>query len=97
MGATSGGFLPAASFGDKLKRLSCHLQSWSQRKVGNIREQLQFAKESTHQLEIAQDSRVLSPQENWLRCQLKKHTLGLASLERTMSHLSRVGGCCNQS
>jgi hypothetical protein len=55
--------------------------------VGNIKEQLQFAKEILHQLEIAQDSRVLSPQENWLRCQLKKHTLGLASLERTMARL----------
>jgi hypothetical protein len=30
---------------------------------------------------------VLSPQEDWLRCQLKKHALGLPSLERTMAQL----------
>jgi hypothetical protein len=50
-------------------------------------EQLRFAKEILHQLEIAQDSRVLSPEEDWLRCQLKKHALGLVSLERTMARL----------
>jgi hypothetical protein len=78
---------PLQVLADKFKRLSCHLQAWSQRKVGNIKEQLQFAKEILHQLEIAQDSRMLSPQEDWLRCQLKKHALGLASLERTMVRL----------
>jgi hypothetical protein len=78
---------PLQVLADKFKRLSCHLQAWSQRKVVNIKEQLRFAKEILHQLEIAQDSRVLSPQEDWLRCQLKKHALGLASLERTMAQL----------
>jgi hypothetical protein len=57
---------PLQALADKLRRLSCHLQSWSQCKVRNIREQLQFAKEITHRLEIAHDSRVLSPQVNWL-------------------------------
>jgi exonuclease III len=78
---------PQQVLADKFKRLSCHLQSWSQRKVGNIKEPLQFAKEVLHQLEIAQDSRMLSPPENWLRCQLKKHAIGLTSLERTMARL----------
>jgi hypothetical protein len=68
---------PLQILADKIKRLSCHLQSWSQRNVGNIKEQLQLAKEIIHQLEIAQNSRALSPQESWLRCQLKKHALGL--------------------
>jgi exonuclease III len=76
---------PLQVLADKFKMLSCHLQAWSQCKVGNIKEQLRFAKEILHQLEIAQDSRVLSPQEDWLQCQLKKHTLCLASLERIMS------------
>jgi hypothetical protein len=76
---------PLQVLADKFKRLSCHLQAWSQRKVGNIKEQLRFAKEILHQLEIAQDSRVFLPQEDWLRCQLKKHALGLASLERAMA------------
>jgi hypothetical protein len=31
---------PLQILADKFKRLSCHLQSWSQRKVGNIKEQL---------------------------------------------------------
>jgi exonuclease III len=55
---------PLQALADKLKRLSYHLQSWSQCKMGNIREQLQFAKEISHQLEIAQNSRVLSPNQN---------------------------------
>lgn len=38
---------------DKMRRLSSDLQSWSQRKVGNIKRQLQFAKEIIHRLEIA--------------------------------------------
>ena len=40
-----------------------------------------------HKLEIAQDSRALSLQEDWLRRQLKRHALGLASLERTMARM----------
>jgi hypothetical protein len=52
---------PLQALADKLKRLSCHLQAWSQHKVGNIKDLLQYAREITHQLEIAQDSRLLSP------------------------------------
>jgi hypothetical protein len=48
---------PLQVLANKLKRLSCHLQSWSQCKVGNIKQQLQFPKEIIHRLEIAQDSR----------------------------------------
>jgi hypothetical protein len=55
--------------------------------VGHIKQQLQFATEIIHQLEIARDSRLLSPQEEWLRCQLKRQALGLSSLERTMARL----------
>lgn len=52
---------------DKLKRLSSDLQSWSQKKVGHIKRQLQYAKEILHKLEIAQDMRCLTPHEDWLR------------------------------
>ncbi|KAJ1283661.1 hypothetical protein BS78_03G145500 [Paspalum vaginatum] len=69
----------------KLQRLSKGLQSWSQRKVGNIRLQLEMAKEILHRLEIARDTRGLSPGEEWLRRKLKHHSLGLASLERTIA------------
>lgn len=40
-----------------------------------------------HQLEIAQDSRTLNSDENWLRCELKWHCLVLSSLERTVAQL----------
>jgi len=64
----------------KLQRLSKGLQRWSQRKVGNIRLQLEMAKEILHHLEIARDVREFSPGEEWLRKKLKQHSLGLASL-----------------
>ncbi|XP_066333373.1 uncharacterized protein [Miscanthus floridulus] len=74
-----------------LKRLSRDLQKWGQRKIGNVKLQLGTAKEILHHLEIARDSRDLSPSEEWLRKKLKLHCLGLASLERTIAHLcSRV-------
>uniref|UniRef100_A0A0A9C4G7 Uncharacterized protein n=1 Tax=Arundo donax TaxID=35708 RepID=A0A0A9C4G7_ARUDO len=47
----------------KLQRLSKGLQSWSRRKVGNIKVQLGMAKEILHHLEIARDSRTLSSGE----------------------------------
>jgi len=75
----------------KLQRLSRDLQKWGQRKIGNVKLQLGTAKEILHHLEIARDSRDLSPSEEWLRKKLKLHCLGLASLERTIARLrSRV-------
>jgi hypothetical protein len=54
--------------------------------------QLELAKELLHQLEVAQDSRSLSPLEAWLRNNLKKHCLALASFSRTIARLrSRIG------
>lgn len=40
-----------------------------------------------HRIEIAQDARLLSVEENWLRCRLNQHTLALTSLHRTIAHL----------
>ena len=75
----------------KLQRLSKGLQKWGQRKVGNIKAQLELAKEILHRLEIERDSRALSEAEEWLRRKLKLHCLGLASLERTIARLrSRI-------
>jgi hypothetical protein len=70
---------------DKLKGLTRDLQSWGQQKTRHVRRQLQSAREIVHQLEIAQDSRLLSPQESWLWRWLKQHILGLASLERMIA------------
>jgi hypothetical protein len=75
----------------KLQRLSKGLQKWGQRKIGNIKAQLELAREILHRLEIERDSRALSEREEWLRKKLKLHCLGLASLERTIARLrSRI-------
>lgn len=50
-----------------------------------------MAREIVHQFEIAQDSRPLSSDEFGLCCLLKKHSLGLSSLLRTVARLrSRI-------
>jgi hypothetical protein len=55
------------------------LQKWGQRKVGNIKSQLEMAKEILRRLEIERDSRALSD------------GLGLASFERTVARVrSRI-------
>ena len=75
----------------KLKATARGLQSWSQKKFGHFKSQLLLAKEIVHQLDIAQESRPLQPNELWLRNNLKKHSLALASLLRTISRLrSRI-------
>jgi hypothetical protein len=47
----------------KLQRLIKGLQKWGQRKVGNIKSQLEMAKEILHRLEIERNSRTLSDNE----------------------------------
>lgn len=75
----------------KLKRLTRALQSWSHKQVGHVKTQLALSREILHRLEIAQDQRPLNEDETWLRNELKKHRLVLASLERTIARLrSRI-------
>lgn len=51
-----------------------------------------MAKEVIHQLDIVQDSRALQQDELWLRSSLKKHSLALSSLLRTVARIrSRIG------
>jgi hypothetical protein len=76
---------PLQRMADELKRLSKHLQSWSSKRVGHVKGQLVMSNEILHSLEVARDSRDLSYHEEWLRRKLKHHSLGLASLERTMA------------
>lgn len=78
---------PLYRISTKLKRLTRALQSRSQKHVGHIKTQLGLTREILHLLEIAQDSRVLTADENWLRCKLKRHSLVLLSLERTVARL----------
>lgn len=55
------------------------------KKVGHLKSQLELAKEIIHQLDSAQDNRPLTPMETWVRNNLKKHSLVLASLIRTIA------------
>jgi hypothetical protein len=69
----------------KLKRTARCLQSWSDKKVGCVKLQLMIAREVVLRLDVAMESRRLSPDERRLRAHLKHAYLGLASLERTMA------------
>jgi len=75
----------------KFKATTTGLQSWSDQVVGQVNFQLALSREILHQFEIAQDSRQLSSGELWLKNSLKKHSLVLASLQRTIARLrSRI-------
>ncbi|KAM0921778.1 hypothetical protein ACQ4PT_006701 [Festuca glaucescens] len=77
----------------KLRRMSHGLQSWSQRKVGSIRDLILVANEVIFRLDVAQEERQLSVEEREIRCGLKLKVLGLASLERTITRQrARVAG-----
>ncbi|XP_073363300.1 uncharacterized protein [Aegilops tauschii subsp. strangulata] len=68
----------------RLKATARCLQSWGSRSVGHITSQLTTARELIYRLDVAQDHRALSPIETWLRRELKRTYLGLASLERCL-------------
>jgi hypothetical protein len=69
----------------KLKRTARSLMSWSDKKIGCVKLQLMTAREVVLRLDVAMESRPLSPDERRLRARLKQAYLGLASLERTMA------------
>jgi hypothetical protein len=69
----------------KLKLTARRLMSWSDKKVGSIKLQLMLAREVVLRLDMAMESRQLTPDERRLRAHLKQTYLGLASLERTMA------------
>lgn len=79
---TSG--LPLQCLAEKLSATGRALQSWSQKTVGNVRDQLEVARELLHRIEITRDARNLTEQEEWLRKQLKHRSLAIASLQRTI-------------
>lgn len=76
---------PFDTLGKKFRATVKGLQSWSHKKIGHVNSQLDLAREILHQLEIAQDVRPLSNLECWLCNQLKKHSLALSSLQRTIA------------
>jgi hypothetical protein len=68
-----------------LRRTAKALKCWSAKHVGSIRFQLFAAREIVAQLDAAQESRSLSDEEHDLRKELKRESLGLASLARTIA------------
>jgi hypothetical protein len=67
------------------------LESWSDKRVGHFKSQLEMAREITHQLEMARDFRQLSSLETWLCQCLKEHCLALSSLLHKIARLrSRI-------
>lgn len=69
----------------RLRAVAKRLQSWSDRFVGNTKQQILVATEVIFRFDVAMESRSLSTEERALRWALKKKLLGLASLERTMA------------
>jgi hypothetical protein len=69
----------------KLQATAKSLSSWSSKFIGSIKMQILLATEVIVRLDVAMDSRMLSPEEGVLCRLLKKKLLGLASLERTMA------------
>uniref|UniRef100_A0A453GGX9 Endonuclease/exonuclease/phosphatase domain-containing protein n=1 Tax=Aegilops tauschii subsp. strangulata TaxID=200361 RepID=A0A453GGX9_AEGTS len=69
----------------RLQATARKLTSWSARSKGNIRDKMAISRELISRFDKAQEDRVLSPPEDWLRRQLKISYLGLASLERMIA------------
>ena len=69
----------------RLKLTAGRLQSWGARTTGHATLQLMIARELTARLDATQDYRPLSQSETWLRSNLKRTYLGLASLERSIA------------
>lgn len=69
----------------KLCRVAKALKRWSAQCIGSIRLQLAIARVVIYELEVAQESRLLSNAEVELHQDLKRATLGLASLSRTIA------------
>jgi len=68
-----------------LRNVTKELQSWAAKTIGSVKMQLLIAKELIFRLDQVQEHRELSSREFQLRKDLKKLTLGLSSLERTIA------------
>jgi hypothetical protein len=76
---------PFSTLNLKIRVTAKGLQAWSDKKVGHVASQLAMAREILHMLEIAQDSRALTPEELMMKFMLKKRSLMLSSLKRTIA------------
>jgi hypothetical protein len=67
-----------------LKNTTKMLKSWSDRLIGNIRVQLEVAKEVVAKLEVTWDSHQVVAHEESLYSEMKLKSLRLSSLQRTI-------------
>ena len=67
---------PFKGFNDKLRATTKLLASWSARFIGNVKLQILVANEVILLLDVAMESRQLSPEEHALRKLLKRKLLG---------------------
>lgn len=82
---------PYARLDRLLRNTAKELQSWSQKQVGQIKEQLLIARELVLRFDRAMEIRSLSQEEVNFRRELKLKILALSSLERTIARLrSRI-------
>lgn len=74
-----------------LRNAAWELQSWGQKRLGQIKMQILIGREVIFRLDKVQETWRLSDQEAQLRRELTQKSLGLASLERTITRMrSRV-------
>jgi hypothetical protein len=76
---------PSLCLDSCFRNLARHLQSWEDKRVGNLKMQIALTNLIIHRFDAAQEIRDLSPKEWWLRRTLKQAVLGMSSLERTMA------------
>jgi hypothetical protein len=69
----------------KLRNVAKAFKAWSAQQIGSVRFQLAAPRVIIFELDVAQETRLLSPEEIELRRDLKEATLGLASLSRTIA------------
>lgn len=73
---------PFAKLHLKLCRLARDLRRWSKSHIGDLRLRLAIANEVIFQLDVAQEDRTLSDEEQCLHKDLKLEVLGLAALQK---------------
>ena len=76
---------PYKRLDELFRNTASFLQSWGQRKTGNIKLRIAMANVLILRFEVAQERRQLTAEELWLLKSLKLVVLGLSSVERTIA------------
>jgi hypothetical protein len=75
------GISPLNILHNKVQNTTRELKLWSKKLLGNARNDLHLANEIIHHLEVPQESRALSENEQEVRKDMKNRILGLAVVE----------------